>query len=86
MTNKGRINIYMENAIKYSIEIVYEDGCSESLLLESRRFDTREEALDWHHTSLVTADAWACSIRLVGTTYDENGFQIEVSCEELRGI
>ena len=76
----------MENAIKYSIEIVYEDGCSESLLLESRRFGTREEALDWYHTSFVTADAWECSIRLVGTKYDENGFEIEASCEELRGI
>ena len=71
----------MKNAIKYSIEVVYEDGCSESLLLESRRFDTREEALDWYHTSFVTADAWECSIRLVGTKYDENGFEIEASCE-----
>ena len=76
----------MENDIKYSIEIVYEDGCSESLLLESRRFDTREEALEWYHTSFVTADAWECSIRLIGTKYDENGFEIEASCEELRGI
>ena len=76
----------MENAIKYSIEIVYEDGCSDTLLLESRRFDTKEEALEWYHTSFVTADAWECSIRLIGTKYDENGFEIEASCEELRGI
>ena len=76
----------MENAIKYSIEVVYEDGSSESLLLESRRFDTREEALDWYHTSFITADVWECSIRLIGTKYDENGFEIETSCEELRGI
>ena len=76
----------MENAIKYSIEVVYEDGCSESLLLESRRFNTREEALDWYHTSFITADIWECSIRLIGTKYDENGFEIEASCEELRGI
>ena len=76
----------MENAIKYSIEIVYEDGCSDTLLLESKRFDTKEEALEWYHTSFVTADAWECSIRLIGTKYDENGFEIEASCEELRGI
>ena len=76
----------MENAIKYSIEIVYEDGCSDTLLLESNRFDTKEEALEWYHTSFVTADAWECSIRLIGTKYDENGFEIEASCEELRGI
>ena len=76
----------MENAIKYSIEVVYEDGSSESLLLESRRFDTREEALDWYHTSFITADVWECSIRLIGTKYDENGFEIETSCEELTGI
>ena len=73
----------MENAIKYSIEVVYEGGCSESLLLESRRFDTREEALDWYHTSFITVDVWVCSIRLIGTKYDENGFEIEASCEEL---
>ena len=76
----------MENDIKYSFEVVYEDGCSESLLLESRRFDTKEEALEWYHTSFVTADAWECSIRLISTKYDENGFEIEASCEELRGI
>lgn len=76
----------MENAIKYSIEVVYEDGCSDTLLLESKRFDTKEDALDWYHTSFITADTWECSIRLVSTKYDENGFEIEASCEELKGI
>lgn len=28
----------------------------------------------------------ACSIRLVITKYDENGFAVDVSCEELKGI
>lgn len=72
--------------IKYSIEVVYEDGCSETCLLETKQFDTKEEALDWYHTSFVTADTWECSIRLVGTKYDENGFRIEVSCDELKGM
>lgn len=76
----------MENVIKYSIEVVYEDGCRESLLLESRRFNTREEALDWYHTSFITAHTLECSIRLVSTEYDENGFEIEASYEELKGI
>lgn len=76
----------MENTIKYHIEVVYEDGCSEICLLETRQFDTEEEALDWYHTSFVTANTWECSIRLVGTKYDKNGFKIEASCEELRGI
>ena len=76
----------MKNDIKYSVEVVYKDGCSDTLLLESKRFDTKEEALEWYHTSFVTADAWECSIRLIGTKYDENGFEIEASCEELRGI
>lgn len=72
--------------IKYYIEVVYEDGCSETCLLETKRFDTKEEARDWYHTSFVTADTWECSIRLVSTKYDENGFEIEVSCEELKGM
>lgn len=76
----------MKNAIKYHIEVVYEDGCSETCLLETKRFDNKEEALDWYHTSFVTADTWECSIRLVGTKYDENGFAVDVSCEELKGI
>ena len=76
----------MKNDIKYSVEVVYKDGYSDTLLLESKRFDTKEEALEWYHTSFVTADAWECSIRLIGTKYDENGFEIEASCEELRGI
>ena len=76
----------MKNAIKYYIEVLFDDGSGEYCLLETKRFDTKEEALDWYHTSFVTADVWECSIRLVGTKYDENGFQIEVSCEELRGI
>lgn len=76
----------MENTIKYSIEVIYEDGCSETCLLETRQFNTREEALYWYHASFVTADVWECSIRLVGTKYDENGFEIESSCEELKSI
>ena len=76
----------MKNDIKYSVEVVYEDGCGESLLLESRRFDTKEEALDWYHTSFVTADVWECTINLVGFECDENGSGTHVSCEELRGI
>ena len=46
----------------------------------------KKEALDWYHTSFATADTWACSIRLVGTKYDENGFAVDVFCEELTGI
>ena len=76
----------MENVIKYSIEFIYEDGCSETCLLETRQFDTRKEALDWYHTSFVTADVWECSIHLVSTKYDENGLEIETFCEELTGI
>ena len=76
----------MENTIKYHIEVVYEDGCSETCLLETKRFDTKEEVLDWYHASFVTADVWECSIRLVGTKYDEDGFAIETFSEELTGI
>ena len=76
----------MKNAIKYYIEVLFDDGSGEYCLLESRRFDTKEEALEWYHTSFVTADTWECSIRLIGTKYDENGFEIEISCEELKGI
>lgn len=76
----------MKNAIKYHIEVMYEDGCSETCLLETRQFDTKEEALDWYHTSFITADTWECSIRLVITKYDENGFAVDISCEELKGI
>ena len=76
----------MKNVIKYHIEVVYEDGCSETYLLETRQFDTKEEALDWYHTSFIIADTWECSIRLVRTKYDENGFAVDVSCEELKGI
>lgn len=65
---------------------MYEDGCSETCLLETRQFDTKEEALDWYHTSFITADTWECSIRLVITKYDENGFAVDISCEELKGI
>ena len=76
----------METTIKYHIEVVYEDGCSETCLLETKRFDTKEEALDWYNISFVTADTWECSIRLVGTKYDEKGFAVETYCEELTGI
>ena len=76
----------MKNAIKYYIEVLFDDGSGEYCLLETKRFDTKEEALDWYHTSFVTADVWECSIRLVGTKYDENGSGTHVSCEELRGI
>ena len=76
----------MKNAIKYYIEVLFDDGSGEYCLLETKRFDTKEEALDWYHTSFVTADTWECSIRLVGIKYDENGFEIEISCEELKGI
>lgn len=86
MAKEAKGGAIMENAIKYHIEVVYEDGCSETCLLETKRFDTKEEALDWYHTSFATADTWACSIRLVGTKYDENGFAVDVFCEELTGI
>ena len=76
----------MKNTIKYHIEVVYEDGCSETCLLETKRFDTKEETLDWYHTSFVTVDTWECSIRLISTKYDKNGFAVDVSCEELKGI
>ena len=76
----------MKNAIKYYIEVLFDDGSGEYCLLETKRFDTKEEALDWYHTSFVTADTWECSIRLVGIKYDENGFEIEISCQELKGI
>ena len=76
----------MKNAIKYHIEVLFDDGSGEYCLLETKRFDTKEEALDWYHKSFITADTWECSIRLVGTKYDENGFAVDVSCEELRGI
>ena len=76
----------MKNAIKYYIEVLFDDGSGEYCLLETKRFDTKEEALDWYHTSFVTADTWECSIRLVGFECDENGSGTHVSCEELRGI
>ena len=80
------VNTMSTAMIKYYIEVLFDDGSGEYCLLETKRFDTKEEALDWYHTSFVTADTWECSIRLVGTKYDENGFEIEASCEELRGI
>ena len=80
------VNTMSTAMIKYYIEVLFDDGSGEYCLLETKRFDTKEEALDWYHTSFVTADTWECSIRLVGTKYDENGFEIESSCEELRGI
>lgn len=76
----------MENTSKYYIEVVLEGVLGDTYLFETKQFDTREEALNWYHTSFVTAGAWECSIRLVGTKYDKNGFKIEDSCEELRGI
>ena len=72
--------------VKYFIEVSYDDGCGETCLLETRRFETKEEALDWYHTSFVTADIWECIIRLIGIKCDENGFGTHISCEELRGI
>lgn len=86
MTKKTKEGAIMENAIKYHIEVVYEDGYSKTYLLETRQFDTKEEALDWYHTSFVTADVWECAIRLVGTKYDEEGYAIETFREELTGI
>lgn len=76
----------METTIKYHIEVVYEDECGETCLLETKRFDTKEEVLDWYHTSFATVDTWVCSIRLVGTKYDENGFAVDDFREELTGI
>lgn len=72
--------------IKYYIEVLFDDGSGEYCLLETKRFDTREEALDWYHTSFVTADVWECVINLVGVGGDESGLETLVSCEELRGI
>ena len=72
--------------IKYYIEVLFDDGSGEYCLLETKRFNTREEALDWYHTSFVKADVWECVINLVGFECDENGFGTHVSCEELRGI
>ena len=74
----------MKNAIKYYIEVLFDDGSGEYCLLETKRFDTKEEALDWYHTSFVTADVWECIINLVEC--DENGSGTHVSCEKLRGI
>ena len=76
----------MKNAIKYYIEVLFDDGSGEYCLLETKRFDTKEEALDWYHTSFVTADVWECTINLVGFESGENGFGTNVSCEKLRGI
>lgn len=86
MAEKAKGGAIVENAIKYHIEVVYENGCTKTYLLETRQFDTREEALDWYHTSFATADVWECSIRLVGTKYDEDGYAIETFREELTGI
>ena len=33
----------MKNAIKYYIEVLFDDGSGEYCLLETKRFDTREE-------------------------------------------
>lgn len=71
--------------VKYYIEVTHDTGCDEPCLLETRRFDTKE-ALDWYHTSFVTADVWECTICLIGIKCDKNGFGTHVSCEELRGI
>lgn len=76
----------MKNAIKYYIEVLFDDGSGECCLLETKRFDTKKEALDWYYTSFVTADVWECTINLVGLECDENGSGTHVSCEELRGI
>ena len=76
----------MEKTTKYDIEFGYEDGSGKIYQLETRRFDTKEEALDWYHSSFVTADTWYCFIHLISTKYDEKGFKIEASCEELGGI
>lgn len=72
--------------IKYYIEVTNDDGTGEYCLLETKRFDTREEALDWYHTSFVRADVWECVINLVGVRGDESGLETPISCEELRGI
>lgn len=85
-TEKAKGGAIVENAIKYHIEVIYEDGCSETCLLETRQFDTKEEALYWYHASFATADAWECSILLVGTKYDEDDYAIETFREELTGI
>ena len=80
------VNTMSPAMIKYYIEVLFDDGSGEYCLLETKRFDTKEEALDWYHTSFVTADAWECTINLVGFKCDENGSGTHVSCEELRGI
>ena len=85
-TEEAKGGAIMENALKYHIEVVYEDGCSETCLLETKRFDTKKEALDWYHTSFATADTWACSIRQVATKYDQNDAAVEVFSVELTGI
>ena len=76
----------MEKTTKYYIEFGYEDGSGKIYQLETRRFDTKEEALDWYHSSFVTADTWNCFIHLISIKYDENGFAFQTSCEELSGI
>ena len=80
------VNTMSPAMIKYYIEVLFDDGSGEYCLLETKRFDTKEEALDWYHTSFVTADVWECAINLVGFECDENGSGTHVSCEELRGI
>lgn len=72
--------------VKYYIEVTHDTGCGEPCLLETKKFDTKEEALDWYHISFVTADTWECAIRLIGIKCDENGFGTHVSCEELSSI
>ena len=80
------VNTMSPAMIKYYIEVLFDDGSEEYCLLETKRFDTKEEALDWYYTSFVTADVWECTINLVGFECDENGSGTHVSCEELRGI
>ena len=80
----------MKNIMKYYIEVVHEDVLGNTYLLETipetKRFDTEKEALDWYHTSFVTADTWECSIRLVTTKYDKDGHELKTSLKELKGI
>lgn len=72
--------------IKYYIEVVNDDGTGEYCLLETKRFDTREKALDWYYTSFVKADVWECVINLVSVKGDESGLETLISYEGLRGI
>lgn len=60
----------MEKTTKYYIKFGYEDGSGKIYQLETRRFDTKEEALDWYHSSFVTADTWNCFMKHVKNTRD----------------